>query len=211
MILRFLHGWGLDARIWDAVAALLPEFAIARDDRGYFGGAGDPDSANPTILIAHSFGTLLALRDPPPGCRGLVAINGFDRFTAGDDAPGVPPRIVARMLARFAEDPAAVLADFRTRCGDDAAFGTLALDRLGDDLQALRDWDCRAEAADFAPPILSLQGGADPILPAALRDAAFAGAPLVERLTQADAGHLLPLSDPAFCAAQIRRFAERLA
>lgn len=213
MMLRFLHGWGLDARMWDRLAALLPEFKTAQVDRDYFDRAPTPSptSERAELLVTHSFGTLLALRDPPPGCRGLVAINGFDRFTAGDDAPGIAPRIVERMLARFAEDPAAVVADFRKRCGDEEPFGDLALDRLRDDLAALRDWDCRAQAAELALPILSLQGGADPILPSAMRDAVFAGAALVERVTQPEGGHLLPLTDPAFCAAHIRRFAERLA
>lgn len=213
MILRFLHGWGLDARLWDGVAALLPEHACELEDRGYFGQRSPPsrgrqEDAESTLTIAHSFGTMLALQQPP--ALGLIAINGFDCFTARGSFPGVPPRVVDRMLTRFADDPTAVLADFRQRCGEEQPFAEIDSQRLGEDLQALRDGDCRAEAARFGHPILSLQGEDDPILPPALRDAAFASAGQVERMSH-PGGHLLPLTDPAFCATAIRAFAERLA
>lgn len=211
MILRFLHGWGLDARLWDGVAPRLPGYEIEVVDRGYFGAPRDFGGDGPVILIAHSFGTLLALGDLSTGCLGLVAVNGFDRFTGEGDVPGVNRRVIDRMLTRFAEDPAAVLADFRKRCGDETPVGTPDLARLRRDLEALREGDRRAEAARFAGPILSLQGAADPILPPSMRDAVFAGAAQVERLTHAHAGHLLPASDPAWCATRIARFAESVA
>lgn len=214
MALRFLHGWGLDTRLWGGVVERLPGQRIELCDRGYFPGVRPPPpppaSGRGAVVVAHSFGTLLALRDPPADCRGLVAVNGFDRFTAGGDFPGVSRRVVERMLARFAEEPATVLGDFRKRCGDEEPFGEPDLGRLHADLEALRDWDCREEAGRLGVPILSLQGAADPILPPAMRDAVFAGADRVERLTHPAAGHLLPVADPAFCAARIRAFAETL-
>jgi pimeloyl-[acyl-carrier protein] methyl ester esterase len=51
--------------------------------------------------------------------------------------------------------------------------------------------------------ILSLQGGMDPILPICLRDEVFPGA---VRAACDEAGHLLPLTHAAWCAAQIEAF-----
>lgn len=211
MTLLFLHGWGLDSALWDALRALLGDFAAHFADRGYFGAAGDVPPDGPVLAVAHSFGAMRLLADPPAACRGLVAINGFDRFAGGDGYPGVPPRVLSRMRQRMADAPDATVAEFRARCGTAEPAGAIHGTALADDLAALAHDDRRDAAARFAGPILSLQGGADPILPPALRDAAFAGARNVERLTIPDAGHLLPLTHPQICAAQLRAMAERLA
>jgi pimeloyl-[acyl-carrier protein] methyl ester esterase len=209
VILLFMHGWGFDAGFWAALAAELPEWRAACDDRGYFGAPRSPAPEGPCIVVAHSFGAMRALAAPPPGCRGLVAINGFDRFTAPPDAPGVSPRIVDRMIARVDDDPAAVLSDFRRRCGDEGAFGPPDIARLHADLMALRETDYTAASAAWRAPLLSLQGARDPLLPPTMRDGGFSAAPLLERLTHPAGGHLLPVSDAAYCARAIRNFAER--
>jgi pimeloyl-ACP methyl ester carboxylesterase len=54
--------------------------------------------------------------------------------------------------------------------------------------------------------VLVLHGADDPILPPALRAAAFPGAARVEL---AGHGHLLPLCAPQWCAAQIRTLHDR--
>ncbi|MFD2580449.1 hypothetical protein ACFSTD_21440 [Novosphingobium colocasiae] len=36
MNLLFLHGWGFDRHLWDALRPLLPQGEHAVDDRGYF-------------------------------------------------------------------------------------------------------------------------------------------------------------------------------
>lgn len=209
MKLLFLHGWGFDAGFWDAVIALLPDFACVADDRGYFGDPRAPDAAGPVIAIGHSLGAMRALAAMPDACRGLIAINGFDRFAADEGAPGVPVRVIDRMLARLDGDAAATVADFRARCGGDAAFGPCHAGRLRDDLLALRDGDRRTASGLARFPILSLHGARDPILPADLRRAAFTSAARHESLTHAGAGHLLPLSHPQWCAGHIRAFAGR--
>lgn len=211
MILLFMHGWGFDGGFWAPLADLLPEWRAAFDDRGYFGAPHVPEPDDDCIVIAHSFGTMRALAAPPQHCRGLVAINGFDRFTAGPDGTGVSPRIVDRMIARFGEDPAGVLTDFRRRCGDDAPFGPANIERLQEDLLALRDLDCTAQSAQWQLPILSLQGAQDPLLPAGMRDDVFSSAPILERLTHPTGGHLLPATDAPYCARVIRSFMEHAA
>lgn len=210
MKLLFVHGWGFDAGLWDAVIARLPQCDPLAWDRGYFGYPDQPLPGTDYVAIAHSLGAMRVLAGDVRGCRGQVAINGFDRFTAADDVPGVVPRVVDRMIARFAETPEAVLNDFRTRCGAVEDTRPLAPELLLEDLRILRDGDCRAAVARFPAPILSIQGARDPILPANMRDGVFASASRVERVEHPEAGHLLPLTDPDYCARQIEGFLDRL-
>lgn len=212
MMLWFVHGWGFDSSVWNPLVAQLPDYAAAFHDRSYFGTPAAPLPEEPLIAVTHSLGTMLALRELPPQCRGIVAINGFDCFAARDDFAGVPRRVVERMVKRLDEDAPTVLSEFRFRCGDDTPFDVLALDlnALRDDLNLLLQGDFRAEAAALTVPLLSLQGGIDPILPLSLREEAFASVPVLERRLHPTAGHLLPRTDASFCAGPITRFAEQL-
>lgn len=210
LTLVFLHGWGFDAGFWTALRALLPQFACLADDRGYFGQPKDVGAEGPVLLVGHSLGVMRALADPPAQSIGLVAINGFDRFADRGDGLGTPPRVLDRMMARMAADPARVVEDFRRRCGCEAAFPAPDAARLIDDLALLRDGDLRAGAAAFPAPILSLQGGDDPLLPPALRRAVFAGARAAERTELPGAGHLLPITHGAWCAERIASFAAQV-
>ena len=193
--LILLHGWGFDAHLWDGLASALAGRALMRWDRGYFGEPVMRSVDGPVVGIGHSLGAML-LADALPPDAPLIAINGFDHFTGAD---GVPLRVIERTQARFAETPAEVLTDFRARCGGPPAHAPLNQRRLADDLALL--------ATDRARPgeraIVSLQGGIDPILPQTLRDAVFPGA---ERATQDEAGHLLPVTHAAWCAARIEAF-----
>lgn len=209
--LLFCHGWGFDAFVWDPLAALLPDFAQARDDAGYFGAPAAPEPLGPYIAVTHSFGTMRLLAASPPGIAGMVAINGFDRFTAAPDFPGTPARVVDRMISAAAQVPETVLADFHARIGSAVPEGTPDAERLETDLLALRDGDLRALAGQVRLPILSLQAARDPLLPMGLRETVFAAVPGVMRRTHPDAGHLLPLQEPEWCAGAIRSFAATLA
>jgi pimeloyl-[acyl-carrier protein] methyl ester esterase len=202
--LFFLHGWGFDRSIWRALSEELSDIPATIADLGYFGEPNRPRIDGPTVVVAHSLGSVLALRDPPLECRALVAINGFDRFTEQADAPGVPRRLVERMLRRFRTAPAEVLHDFRRRCGVSEQAGHIDASLLGEHLQLLRDANERASTAAWNGPILSLQAGDDPIMPQGLRNGAFAGAQSIKRAQRKDGGHLLPLTWPGWCAEQIR-------
>lgn len=194
MRLLFLHGWGFDASLWDAVRRALAPFETIASDRGYFGAAMREPVTGPFVAVGHSLGSLLLAADPPPGCSGLIAINGFDRF-AGEGF--VPERLLVRMRARFRSDPDVVLDEFRLRAGGTTHTGAIERSRLAADLDRLADLDARGRPL----PRLVLNGGIDPILPAAMRDRVFAGAP---RATHAQAGHLLPLTHPQWVADRIR-------
>lgn len=212
MKLLLIHGWGFDSSVWRDFAPHFPGAVLY--DRGYFGNPAETFPDDPFVAVTHSFGTMLLLARLPRQCRGIVALAGFDRFSAATDFPGVPARIVGRMLERFGQEPDRVLAEFRKRCGSDEAFGELDTARLANDLAMLHGGDFRDQAARSAIPILSIQGGADPILPPAMREAVFTGAPDIERYTLLpeagpEAGHLLPLTDAAPCAHAVSRFMER--
>lgn len=200
--LLLLHGWGYDAAIWDGVRAALPEFSAVAWDRGYFGPASALAIDGPVLAIGHSLGALLLAEAETPHCIGLIAINGFDRFT-GDDA--VQPRVMERMRKRFAEAPAEVLRDFRARIGSEAPTATIDAAMLAADLARLAEVDARDVAR---PPTLVLHGAADPLLPPPMRGAVFANA---VRESFPGAGHLLPLTHAGWCADRIRAFAETLA
>jgi len=208
MKLLFVHGWSFDSSIWDGLATRFADCCVS--ERGYFGPAGETKLDEPFLAVTHSFGTMRFLADIAPACRGIVAINGFDRFTALGSFPGVPTRTLDRMIARFGDAPEEVLTDFRQRCGCDAPLGAIDNGRLLDDLIALRDGDQRTAAAQSGLPILSLQGTRDPVLPLTMREAVFASTSQCDRLTHGHAGHLLPLEDAAYCANAISAFMERL-
>jgi pimeloyl-[acyl-carrier protein] methyl ester esterase len=202
----FAHGWGFDRHFWDDLSPLLSDWEQVRDDRGYFGAPLAPAVAGPCIAVTHSFGTMRVLADPPPGLVGLVAINGFERFTALPGKPGVPTRVVDVMLRGFDRDPAAVLADFRQRIGCTRPFAAPDAVPLRADLLRLRD----AHPPLPGVPVLALHGARDPLLPEAMREASLAGAQ-VTRLQQEDAGHLLPVEMPDLCAKAVRGMIERMA
>ncbi len=208
MILLFVHGWGFDASFWDAVIERLPGSETVVWERGYFGDAHEPLPDAPYIAIGHSFGAMRVLADPPPGCAGVVAINGFDRFAARDGKPGLDPRLINRMLGHLDRDPRRVIIEFRARLGNWDTFAVPNVASLKADLARLRDDDESGQTAQWQMPILSLQGGADPLLSAPMRDAAFSGAPDLETAVFPDGGHLLPLTDPAYCARMIEAFTE---
>lgn len=208
MKLLFVHGWGFDASFWDALAARLTHFAQVRDDRGYFGKPAPMDCDGRCVAVTHSFGTMRLLAEPPPGLAGIVAINGFDRFIAGDDFPGVPLRLVEAMIARFERRPLSVLDDFRARCGCGPAHTEFDHARLAADLERMRTTDVRGVSAGLDMPLLSLQSAHDRIVPAAMRDAALAGSGRIERRNHPEAGHLLPTDEPDWCAEAILAFLE---
>ena len=208
--LLLIHGWGFGPAFWEPLRSALPDVPTLVADLGYFGPASLPEPDGPVVAVGHSTGALLALRSPPAGCAALAAINGFDHFVALEGAPGVAPRLLDRMIARLPQDPAGTVADFRRRCGDSSPIGTPDPIRLGEDLQLLRTADERQRATAWSLPLLHLSGGRDPILPSELRAQAFAGA---HRLVQSDhpeAGHLLPVTHPDWCAERLRAWLHSL-
>lgn len=206
MRIAFLHGWSGDRALWSQLIPQLSEFECLADDRGYFGQPARVDRAD--LVVTHSFGTMRALAEPPAGTRGIVAINGFDRFAAAPDFPaGVPPRVLQRMQARLAEDPLATVSEFRKRCGALPSDRPLSLSPLAADLARLATEDRRGA---WPGPLLVIHGANDPIVPPVLQAATFADRPDAERIVLTGHGHLAPLTAALSCATAIRRFVGEL-
>lgn len=207
-LLLLVHGWGFDAAFWKPLQAALPDLDSVAWDLGFRGPPVTPalPADRPIIAVGHSLGFLWLLQERPCRWDKLVAINGFPRFTKTEDFPaGVPSRLLDRMIGKLAGAPAAVTQDFLTRCGlDPAAYpmdeATLNAERLGWGLNGLAQWDQRQNCR----PDLVLAGRDDPIVSAAMTEAAFAS-PSVE---WQDGGHLLPLTAPDWCAARLRGLLE---
>lgn len=197
------HGWGYDAGIWDAVRARL-KIAVATVDFGYFGTVlPAPTFAAPVIAVGHSLGALWWLTQNDIRWSKLLCINGFPRFTeAANYAPAVAPRVLARMQQQFLRDPAAVLADFHTRCGGHAPAGMPHIEHLAAGLDALSSWDGRATLAARRADVVALAGSGDPIVPAAMSAMAFGE---IEAINAP--GHLLPVTHPELCVRWIERLA----
>ena len=207
--LLFAHGWAYDANIWGGIRSRLGDPACTLWERGYYNYPDEPDPPpGPYIAVGHSFGTMRLLGSMPAGAIGFVAICGFARFSAAEDYPGTPARVLDRMLAKAQLSPLSVIAEFRARCGTPGTkVYEFMADRVMDDLNALRDGDERVAAAALDIPVLTLNGGADPIVSAAMSEASF---PKAARAIMAGVGHLLPMRAPDWCAQQISAFAARL-
>lgn len=210
--LVLVHGWGFDHRLWQGLCSALPDLDAVTIDLGFFDPPNCPAFApdRPVVAIGHSLGVLWLLHTRPFRWQALVSINGFPRFVdAPDYAPAVPVRLVDRMIRRLPADPAGVTQEFRRRCGH---FDPLPDRPVPDSLLAgltwLRHWDARPIAGGTATsaPILALSGDADPILPRGMDEHCFRNFPAVTSIRRDRGGHLLPLTDPSWCASQIRRF-----
>jgi pimeloyl-[acyl-carrier protein] methyl ester esterase len=203
--ITLLHGWGYDATLWREVVPLLNGLDVELCDLGYFGKLSLPAPCDaPRIAVGHSLGALWWLTSGLPW-QALIAINAFPRFIAGDDFPqGVAPRVLDRMRKRFAETPAAVLADFQKACGGAGPALPGDAEPLTAGLEALGRLDGRSQWSARAADIRLLAGRRDAILPPALTDASGALLSKEHFRCIEHGGHLLPLTHPAECAAFIR-------
>jgi pimeloyl-[acyl-carrier protein] methyl ester esterase len=202
-MIALLHGWGYDRRAWDAMTAALGDLPVRHLDLGFFGTPQLDLPAVPYLGVGHSLGFLWLLREAGSACRGLVAVNGFPRFTeAVDFQPAVPPRLLARMQQQFVRQPAAVLSDFQQRCGAPGPEAGLQVDRLQTGLAWLQDWDLRAQLRDWRRPLTVLASRQDKIVPAAMTGQAFAGHAVQWHET---ADHALPMQAADWTAARIRQ------
>ena len=205
--LLLVHGWGFDARIWDAVAARLDGIGHAAMDLGFRGPPRIPEVVRP-VVVGHSMGFAWALANVARPWAGAVAVNAFPRFTRTDDFPdGVPPHRLARMRAQFAVDPAGTTAGFLAQCGmAEPAIDDIRPAPLGEALAWLETCDQRAALAALDCPVLALAGGADPLVTPAMARSGFSEGAL--DILPAG-GHLLPITHPDWLAARIRAFAAR--
>jgi len=159
--LVFLHGWGFDARFWDALASRLPQFRQTRIDLGFFedgapalaqGLGATPMPSGPTVLIGHSLGFAYGVKQPA-SFSGWIAINGFLRFVKTPERPGcVSPAALRTMRLLLKNDPTTCFHDFYALMGVPPPGGTPNVERLREGLDELRDTDIEAIIAIRAIP-----------------------------------------------------------
>ncbi|MBY0429865.1 MAG: alpha/beta hydrolase [Rhodospirillales bacterium] len=205
--LVYVQGWGFDPSFWDPLRAHLPEIESIAVDLGFRGPPTLPAPPAGRILVGvgHSLGMLWLLKRRLYDWQAAISINGFPRFARGEDFPhGVAPRLLERMIARLSDSPHAVYGDFMRRIGiAEPDLAGLNVEKLAEGLRWLADWDLRPVPEAL---VQALAGRADPLLPPELSQSAFAGKILA---FHESGGHLLPLTDPAWCAARIREALER--
>lgn len=204
-LLLFWHGWAGTPAIWDPVCQRLRTHGMADADmicldEGYYGTGmiNIPDTERKIIGVGHSLGVARLLLDIPH-LAGLVALNGFTRFTQQDDFPqGTPPRLLAQMRRRLLVDPVQVLADFHNRAGMPLPPGAPDVPALANGLDRLAGIDARAALAAFRGPVTASAAQDDEIVPPAQALASF---PTVRMLDWG--AHALPMRAPDLCATLI--------
>ena len=140
----FVHGWGFNAGIWRDLTGYMRNHAFSLVDLGFV--AGGPPSASvwpkDAIAVGHSLGLLWLLhRAEEQGrvpFRGLVSIQGFDRF-----CPPIPLSRVAGMRRGLRRAAYQTVEVFWSGCGSEpfASPGALNVGRLDEGLGWLMDWD----------------------------------------------------------------------
>lgn len=205
-----VHGWGFHAGLWRELVGHLPNAEITLVDLGFVrggprGAKSWPDNA---IAIGHSLGAMWLLHEAAsgtnPGFRGLISIQGFDRF-----CPHVPPAKIIAMRRGLRREPAATLTTFWRSCGTEpfAAADALDVERLDQGLGWLLDWDMSVTRSSLACPSLALAARNDAIVPPAMSAAIWDSSIL--HWSQSG-GHVLPLQEPQWCANHVLDFARRL-
>ncbi|MFY9287134.1 MAG: alpha/beta hydrolase [Alphaproteobacteria bacterium] len=206
MKLVFIHGWGLDASFWDGAAPLLKDYAQHRVDRGFFGNVvpweEDPE---PSILIGHSLGFMYGIQKKKDWC-GWVAINSFPRFITSEKPGCTSPAELRDIKKRLDKDPQQTLADFHKYI--QAKPPTLRPDipKLRSALDELRDGDIESDLIQLNKPGVVLASRNDVLVPIATSES------LAHNQTHhwhETGGHILPQSNPVWCADAIKDFLNR--
>ena len=206
----FVHGWGFNAAIWRDLTGHMRTHEVSLVDLGFI--AGGPPAAtewpSDVIAVGHSLGVLWLLhRAKEAGrtpFRGLVSIQGFDRF-----CPHIPLPRVAGMRRGLRRGAYQTLQAFWRGSATPpfAPADALNVERLDEGLQWLLDWDEREVKAGLARPILALAARDDAVVPKAMSEAIWGAGNIRWSL---EGGHVLPLKQPEWCARHVLDFAHAL-
>ena len=203
------HGWGFGAWCWDRWRDVLPAgFALHCLDRGYFGSPVEV-AARPRIVLAHSLGLHLLSPQICAAAELIVVMSGFRRFhSACNRQARRSHRTVEQMVARLECEPAALLADFYTRCGaepDSRCPESIDADGLRRDLQLLQESVLELAAIPAAAQVLILHGSRDRVVPVERAEELRELLPNSALAIVAEAGHALPLTHARACWERVER------
>jgi len=206
MHVALVHGWGFHAGIWAEMVERLPGAEITLIDLGFVAGApaSAADWPDDAIAVGHSLGLLWLLKQARGRFKGLISIQGFDRF-----CPHVPPSRVAALKRGLARDPGGTMQAFWGSCGAPGFASPEALDipRLDEGLDWLMHWEAEAAKQALQCPVLALAARDDAIVPPAMTEAIWQERRIV---WSPDGGHVLPLRHPDWCARHVLEFAHSL-
>ena len=201
-----VHGWGFHAGIWGDVVGHLGDAQVTLVDLGFVAGGpkGGMEWPEDAVAVGHSTGVLWLLKQGEGRFKGLVSIQGFDRF-----CPHVPQSRVAALKRGLERDPAGTMQAFWRSCGapDFALPEALNVARLDEGLDWLMHWDAREAKEMLECPMLALAARDDPIVPPAMTEAVWRG---TNTIWSPDGGHVLPLRHPRWCARHVLEFADTL-
>jgi pimeloyl-[acyl-carrier protein] methyl ester esterase len=209
MELVFIHGWGCDASFWDPLAGLLSEHKQQKIERGYFGSPQTKiETGHTAILIGHSLGFMYGLQQKQDWA-GWIAINSFPRFVQSSGKPGcVHGFLLGEMRRRFAHDPQKTLAEFYKLIGENSILNMAHLNQtlLLEGLDELREYDMQPTLSDLAVPSMVLASRNDPLVPENVGEALTCVNSHARLLWHETGGHMLPHTDPAWCANAVNDF-----
>jgi pimeloyl-[acyl-carrier protein] methyl ester esterase len=194
-----VHGWGFGAGFWLPLVDAIWDAEVVAVDLGFRGAPlfpDIPDDGRRRIALGHSLGALWLLTERPFRWDAFVGVNAFARF-----ADCVAPRILDRMIRRLETDAAGTVGDFLALCGNDDRPALLDPARLAEGLLWLRDRDARGALDSDPAPALILAARDDPLVPPDRL-----GFPEGIVRWHDTGGHLLPRTEPAWCAAAIEEF-----
>lgn len=221
------HGWGFDARVWNAwlrpLAGMHPSVLIHVGERGYYGAQSlTPhfiDSGALKVLVTHSLGLHLIPRHCLAQADILFMCGSFLSFHPDDQLSNRrSKRIVRNIRQKLAVTPYTVLSDFLKLCytsDDDSRLLPLAtvqqeehldLDRLTCDLDILDRCDLFGEVTNIRSDarICVMHGTADHVVSP---DKAIEIAELLRQTKLAlieQGSHALPLTHTAVCIETLR-------
>jgi pimeloyl-[acyl-carrier protein] methyl ester esterase len=200
-----VHGWGFNASIWTPLMAQLGDAETTVVDLGFIDGAdhsSDTDWPDNAIAVGHSLGVLWLLKQERARYRGLVSIQGFDRY-----CPHVPKARVVALKRGIDRDPAGTMEAFWRSCGAPGFAPPSALnsDRLREGLDWLIQWDAEDARKSLRCPGLSLATQDDFIVPLAMTETIWGKKNVV---WLPEGGHVLPIRFPEWCAAHVVEFAD---
>jgi len=163
---------------------------------------------DPSILIAHSLGTLLALRSAQKfeNIKAIVLIGGFAKFTQSqsDYPDGKPESGLAMMQNMMKLSPKMVLGKFYQAMVAPSDYsmpphGKTDVARLKAGLQCLAETDLREDLKNINIPVLILHGDSDQIVSVELARFLKDNIAGAELHIFKNAGHALPFTHTEEC------------
>jgi pimeloyl-[acyl-carrier protein] methyl ester esterase len=207
--LVLIHGWAFDAHFWETLKALMPGFKLTSLDLGFFGEARTElaEKTQPRILVGHSLGFAHGVKTYDDW-DGWIAINGFARFIKTDAMIGcVEPTVLREMRQRLQSDADKTLQDFYRLIGAKPPQGTPNPQSLRRGLDELMECDVGDWLSSHKIPGLALAGKKDPLVPIFVSKELGKLARKGGLMLHEKAGHLLPQTEPVWCAQAIGNFA----